>query len=68
MTTGRHAHPCGSGLIKTFAVVGQAFRIHADFTDFGKVGAYTNCAREIRGSAILRYKYRAPAFGFVLIV
>jgi P-type Cu2+ transporter len=48
MTTGRHAHPCGSGLIKTFAVVGQAFRIHADFTDFGKVGAYTNCARDSR--------------------
>src|SRR4029077_6093552 len=48
MTTGRNAHPCGSGLIKTFAVVGQAFRIHADFTDFGKVGAYTNCARDSR--------------------
>ena len=63
-----HTDPCGSGPIKTFAVVGQAFRIRSDFTDFGKVGAYTNCPREIRGSAKLRYKYRATAFGSVLIV
>lgn len=40
----------------------------SDFTDFGKVGACKNCAREFRGSTILRYKYRAPVFGSVQIV